>query len=66
MDDCNTLEARAEMLHREALLGLEQALDVGPASPTFDERIAIANRTEQMAMQVERRIAAECPPVELA
>ncbi len=60
MDDCNRLEARAMMLHREALLGLEQALDAGPTSPTFKESIDIANRTEQMAVEVEQRMAEEC------
>ena len=60
MDDCHRLEARAEMLHREALLGLEQALDAGPASPTFKERVEIANRTEEMAVEVEQRLAEEC------
>lgn len=60
MDDCHRLEARAEMLHREALLGLEQALDAGPASPTFRERVEIANRTEEMAVKVEQRLAEEC------
>lgn len=60
MEDCYRLEARAEMLHREALLGLEQALDAGPASPMFRQRVEIANRTEKMASEVERRLAEEC------
>ena len=49
------------MLHQEALLGLEQAIAMGPGEPTYSERIKIANRTEDMAVEVERRLAAECP-----
>ena len=48
------------MLHREASLGLEQALDAGPTWPGFKDQIAIANRCDVMAAQVEERIEDEC------
>ena len=59
-EDCDELNARAEMLHREARLGLEQALDAGPTWPGFKEQVAIANRCDAMATKVEERIEEEC------
>lgn len=59
-DECDELQARAEMLHREARLGLEQALDAGPTWSGFKDQIAIANRCDAMAEAVEERIEEEC------
>lgn len=59
-EECDDLQARAEMLHREAHLGLEQALDAGPTWPGFKDQIAIANRCAAMADAVEKRLKQEC------
>ena len=60
VDKCEQLQARAQMLHQEARLGLEKALDAGPTWSGFHHQIAIANRCDAMAMQVEAQIKEEC------
>ena len=59
-DDCDDLHARADMLHLEARQGLEQALDAGPTWSGFEDQIAIANRCDAMAEEVEKRIEENC------
>ena len=58
-DECEQLHARAQMLHQEARLGLEKALDAGPTWPGFTDH-ALADRCDAMATQVEARIDDEC------
>ena len=59
-NECDELHARAEMLHRKARFGLEQALDAGPTWSGFQDQIAIANRCNAMAERVEEQIEEEC------
>lgn len=58
--DCEDLRVRAEMLHREAELGLEQAIDNGPRWPKYREQIEIANKVDAMAQELDAKIEHEC------
>jgi hypothetical protein len=59
-DECEDLQARADMLHREASLGLEKALDLGPTWPGFKDQVEIANRCGNLAAKVDEEISEKC------
>ena len=58
--DCEELNARADMLHHEAELGLSKAEARGAEWRGFSDQVAIALRCEGMALQVEAEIEEDC------
>ena len=58
--DCDALQARADMLHAEARMSVEQAQDQGPFWKGFTDQLAIAERCAGMAAEVDAKIAESC------
>lgn len=58
--DCDALQARADMLHAEARMGVEQAQEEGPFWKGFTDQLAIAERCAGLAAEVDAKIEERC------